>query len=182
MNETERLSRLVDNLLDSSRIEYGEKIYRKKWIALADVIRSTAAAMEYPLAQKGFDLNIAIEEGLPPVFADADAIEQAILNLLTNAMKYSGASRAIHLNLKRSGDEVLIEVIDRGLGIEQTEQKRIFDRFYRVRSDTTDRITGAGLGLTLALHIVDAHGGRLEVASVPGRGSTFSVRLPLVTA
>jgi signal transduction histidine kinase len=182
VNESERLSRLVDNLLDSSRIEYGEKIYRKKRVWPADVVRSAADAMQYPLAQKGFELRLTIEDGLPPILADADAMEQAILNLLTNAMKYSGNSRSIHLNLKRSGDDVLIEVIDRGLGIDAAEQVRIFDRFYRVRSETTDRITGAGLGLTLVRHIVDAHGGRLDLASEPGQGSTFSVRIPAVPA
>jgi signal transduction histidine kinase len=182
VNESERLSRLVDNLLDSSRIEYGEKIYRKKWISGADVVRSAAAAMEYPLAQKGFELHIAIEEGLPLLFADADAIQQAILNLLTNAMKYSGDARSIHLRLKRSLDNVLIEVMDQGLGIDEVDQERIFDRFYRVRSEPTDRITGAGLGLTLARHIVNAHGGRLEVVSAPGQGSTFTVRFPVVAS
>jgi signal transduction histidine kinase len=118
---------------------------------------------------------------MPSLLADSDAIEQAILNLLTNAMKYSGEARDIDLNLKRSGNEATIEVVDHGLGIEEKDQKRIFERFYRVRSAETDRITGAGLGLALAHHIVIAHGGKLEVSSAPGRGSTFYVRIPLAS-
>jgi len=106
-------------------------------------------------------------------------LEQAILNLLGNAMKYSGEARQIDLRLGRSGEEVVIDVVDHGLGISREDQGRIFEKFYRVRSVETDRIAGTGLGLTLALHIVEAHRGRLSVSSELGHGSTFSVRIPL---
>jgi signal transduction histidine kinase len=110
---------------------------------------------------------------------DADAIEQAILNLLTNAMKYSGDSRELELDVKRMKDEAVIKVRDHGIGIPEAEQQRIFEKFYRVRSEATDLVAGTGLGLTLVQHIVKAHGGRLEVASEPGKGSSFSVILPI---
>jgi signal transduction histidine kinase len=135
--------------------------------------------MRYPLSQKGFELNAYIEEGLPDVRVDKDALEQAILNLLNNAMKYSGESHEIDLRLERKDDQALIQVTDRGVGIDSREQKRIFEKFYRVPMLENERIVGTGLGLTLVSHIVKAQGGNIEVESAPGKGSTFSIYLPL---
>jgi signal transduction histidine kinase len=178
-NESERLSRLVDNVLDFSRIERGKKIFHMETVALQPIVESAARAMRYPLAQKGFELAASIDASVPPIHADPDALEQAILNLLTNAMKYSGDSRYIGLDLRPEDHEAVLEVRDRGLGIAPEEHSRVFDKFYRVRSAELDRIAGAGLGLTLAVHIVKAHRGRIEVSSTPGEGSSFSIRLPL---
>ena len=102
-----------------------------------------------------------------------------MLNLLANAMKYSGSARQIELRLGRSGEEVFIDIVDHGLGISREDQARIFEKFYRVRSAETDPIAGTGLGLTLALHIVEAHKGQVRVTSEVGHGSTFSVRIPM---
>jgi signal transduction histidine kinase len=178
MNESERLARLVDNVLDFSKIEQGKKIYRMRQIALPDVVRSAARAMEYPLSQQGFDLKVTIEEKLPSVSADADALEQAILNLLSNAMKYSRISRQIDLCCGSNNGDAVIAVADHGIGIAAHDQPRIFEKFYRVRSAETDLIAGTGLGLTLVKHIAQAHGGSVQVQSEPGKGSTFSIRIP----
>jgi two-component system phosphate regulon sensor histidine kinase PhoR len=134
--------------------------------------------MRYSLEQKRFVLRLEIEEDLPPARVDRDAIEQAILNLLVNAMKYSGGSRDIGLRLRSESGEAVIEVSDRGVGIEPAEEGRIFERFYRVSSQENDRIPGTGLGLTLVQHIAQAHDGRVTVESVPGQGSTFSLSIP----
>jgi signal transduction histidine kinase len=179
VNESERLSRLVDNVLDFSRIEQGKKIYRMQCVSLPEVVRAAANAMQYPLGQEGFALNVAIDENLPALMADADALQQAILNLLANAMKYSGDAREIDLCLTHIEKEAVIRVVDRGIGIPAEDQPRIFEKFYRVRSAQSDRIAGTGLGLTLVTHIVKAHGGRLQVVSEPGAGSTFSIYVPL---
>ena len=179
VNESERLSRLVDNVLDFSRIEQGNKVYRMQPTCLATVVRSAARAMQYPLAQLGFSLTISIDESLPNLQANADALEQAILNLLANAMKYSGEARQIEMRLGRKGPEAFIDIVDHGLGISSEDQTRIFEKFYRVRSVETEPIAGTGLGLTLAQHIVEAHRGRVVVSSELACGSTFSVRLPL---
>jgi signal transduction histidine kinase len=182
VNESERLSRLVDNVLDFSRLEQGKKIYRMERTSLADIVRAAARAMQYPLSQQGFTLMLSIDEGLPPLMADGDALEQAILNLLTNAMKYSGESRDVALSLRQMGDVASIDVIDHGIGIAPEEHSRIFEKFYRVRSTATDAVAGTGLGLTLAMHIVKAHGGNISVKSTVGAGSTFSMSIPLKRA
>jgi signal transduction histidine kinase len=179
VNESERLSRLVDNVLDFSRIEQGNKIYRMSPTCLTDVVRSAARTMQYPLSQLGFTLTVTIDENIPSLHANADALEQAVLNLLANAMKYSGSARQIEMRLGRSGDEAFIDIVDHGLGISREDQQRIFEKFYRVRSADTDPIAGTGLGLTLALHIIEAHKGQVRVTSEVGHGSTFSVRIPL---
>lgn len=181
VGESERLTRLLNNVLDLSRIEQDQKNYRREPTALAIVAKRAAAAMEYPLAQEGFTLNVQLENGVPPIAVDADAIEQAILNLLTNAMKYSGDSRVIDLRVRPENGHAVIDVADRGVGIPSSEHTRLTERFYRVRSAANDRISGTGLGLTLVDHVVRAHGGFLHVQSVVGEGSTFSIHLPLET-
>jgi len=179
VNESERLTRLLNNVLDFSKIEGGKKTYRRELESLEEIVRFTARAMQYPLEQKRFELRLEIEEDMPQARVDRDGIEQAILNLLANAMKYAGESRDIDLRLRSEDGEAVIEVTDRGVGIEPTEVPRIFERFYRVSSSGNDRIPGTGLGLTLVQHIAEAHHGRVTVKSVPGKGSTFSLFIPL---
>jgi signal transduction histidine kinase len=184
VNESERLARLVDNVLDFSKIEQGKKIYRLRPVRLEDVADSAARAMQFPLAQQGFHLRFSVERDIPELRADPDAIQLAILNLLTNAMKYSGDAREIDLRVGVRGaarnGEAVIEVADHGLGMAADEQKHIFEKFYRAPSHESRLIAGTGLGLTLVAHIVKAHGGRVEVESAPGSGSTFSILLPVL--
>lgn len=179
VNESERLTRLLNNVLDFSKIEQGKRVYRPETASLSEIIQTAARAMEYPLSQQGFKLHVQADEGLPEVRVDRDAIEQAILNLLHNAMKYSGESREIELRLQRKDDYALIQVVDRGIGIDPREKERIFEKFYRIPSEENKRLPGTGFGLTLVSHIVKSHGGRIEVESAPGKGSTFSIYLPL---
>ena len=179
VHESERLARLVDNVLDFSKIEQGKKIYRLRPTRLEEVAGSAARAMQFPLAQQGFKLRVSVQEQLPELNADPDAIQQAILNLLTNAMKYSGDAREIDLRLSARNGDAVIEVADHGLGLAPEELKRIFDKFYRAPSHESRLIAGTGLGLTLVAHIAKAHGGRVEVESAPGAGSTFCMFLPI---
>jgi signal transduction histidine kinase len=179
ISESERLTRLVDSVLDFSRIEQGRQAYHLQNTPLDEVVRSAAKAMEYPLAQLGFTLTISSDGTAPIVRADREALTQAILNLLGNAMKYSGEARAIEMRTGTRSGEAFVDVVDHGIGIAQDEQSRIFDRFHRAQSVETTGIAGTGLGLTLALHVVEAHQGRIAVVSDPGHGSTFSVCIPL---
>jgi signal transduction histidine kinase len=177
--ESERLSRLIDNVLDFSRIEGGRQTYRMAPTAVEPVIRSALEAFDYPLAQHGFKVDVEVAPDLPEVPMDADAIGQALANLIDNAIKYSGEERALTVSARVVDGRLAISVADRGLGIPAHEHARIFEKFYRVgRSDTQGR-RGSGVGLALVRHIAEAHGGDVIVASAPGEGSRFTLRLPL---
>ena len=179
VHESHRLTRLLNNVLDFSKIEKGSRAYHKELTPMDDIVRAAADTMQYPLMQRDFHLKVHIEENLPPIFADRDAIEQALLNLLSNAMKFSGEAREIDLNAYQKDDHIVLEVKDQGIGIEPAEQERIFEKFHRVAGKENERIPGTGLGLALVAHITEAHGGRIEVQSRPGEGSIFSLFIPL---
>lgn len=182
VSESERLARLVDSVLEFSRIEQGKRTYHMQATHLDDVVRAAVRTLEYPMGQLGFTLTIASDETNPTLNGDPAALTQAILNLLGNAMKYSGAARHIELRVGTRDGEAFVDVVDHGIGIPKYEQARIFERFHRVRSDETAGIAGAGLGLALALHVVEAHRGRIAVVSDVGCGSTFSILLPTESA
>jgi signal transduction histidine kinase len=179
VSESERLTRLLNNVLDFSRIERGQKTYRLEPAPLSDVVQAAVRTIQYPLAQQGFVLDLDVGDGIPAIAVDRDALQQAILNLLTNAMKYSGTQREIGLRLCAENGTAQIQVSDRGIGIPETEQSRIFEKFYRVPIPENREIAGTGLGLSLVAHVAEAHGGRVQVESRPGEGSTFSIHLPL---
>jgi signal transduction histidine kinase len=179
VNETERLTRLLNNVLDFSRIERGQKNYHMETALLPDVIDAALRTMRFPLAEQGFHLKLDVAGDIPAMPVDRDAIEQAVLNLLSNAMKYSGKNRDIELRLCRRNGSALIQVSDHGIGISADQQRRIFEKFYRVPTKENKAISGTGLGLALVAHIAEAHRGSVEVESTPGAGSTFSIRIPV---
>ena len=177
--EGERLSRLIDNVLDFSRIEGGRQTYDMAPTAVEPLIRATLEAFAYPLAQQGFKVEVRVAADLPDVVMDADAVGQALANLIDNAIKYSGDDRALTIDARVVDQRLVVAVSDRGIGIAREEQARIFEKFYRVgRSDTQGR-RGSGVGLALVRHVAEAHGGDVTVESAPGEGSRFSLRLPL---
>jgi signal transduction histidine kinase len=181
VSECERLSRLVDGVLLFSKTEQGKRPFRFRPTDVAGAVEAAARTLEYPLSQQGFRLHMKLENGVPPVAADRDALEQAVLNLLSNAMKFSGQARDIELGLARENGEVVVRVADHGIGIAPEEQVRIFEKFYRVSTPETQPIPGTGLGLALVAQIAIAHGGRVTVDSVPGKGSVFCLRMPVKT-
>ena len=178
-DETERLSRLVDNVLSFSRIEKGVRTYQPVDLSLPDAVRAAVQRFQSILSQGGFQLRQESDDGKYVVRADPEALDQALFNLLGNAVKYSGQAREIRLGLFRQGEGAEIRITDYGIGIPQPEQQRIFESFYR--SPVAARETaGAGLGLALVRHFAEAHGGRVSVSSELGAGSTFSLWLPAI--
>jgi signal transduction histidine kinase len=177
VGETERLTRLINTVLDFSKIERGQKEYRMGDVDVSEVVRSALKTLKYSLEDKRFTIEADIEPGVRAT-ADADALEQAILNLVDNAVKYSGQAKWLRIALWRRFHSVFLRVSDKGIGIPETEQRRIFDKFYRSRAANDGDTGGAGLGLTVVQHIVDAHGGRIEVESKVGEGSSFTIVLP----
>ena len=119
-----------------------------------------------------------VEPGLPDVEADSEALGQALLNLVNNAIKYSRETRSLVLAVRGASDKVLISVTDRGIGVPKAEQRKIFEKFYRGEASLVHETKGSGLGLSLVEHIMEAHGGSVEIESAPGKGSTFTLVLP----
>ncbi len=177
--ESERLSRLIDNVLDFSRIERGRRTYDLVPTAVEPLVRETLEAFAYTLAQQGFKVETRIAPDLPEAPLDAEAVAQALANLIDNAIKYSGERRSIVVEAARDGERLAISVADEGVGIPAEEQARIFEKFYRVGRSETQGRRGSGVGLALVRHVAQAHGGSVTVDSRPGAGSRFTLRLPL---
>ncbi|MBD3867603.1 MAG: hypothetical protein IFK94_05710, partial [Acidobacteria bacterium] len=176
VREVERLTRLVDRVLDFSRIEHRVKRYELQDGDLAGTVVDTAGAYESYLKEAGFTIRLDVDRPVPIVRFDADAIAMAVINLLENAAKYSGGSKMIDLRVRSRNSSVVVEVQDQGVGIPEEEQERIFERFYRVASDPGSG--DYGIGLFVVRDVVNAHDGRVEVDSEPGRGSTFRMIFP----
>lgn len=180
--ESERLTHLINNVLDFSRMDAGTRRYQFEDADVAELVRSTTEAYRYHIRDLGFEL----ESILPaePLFAtiDKDAISQAVLNLLDNATKYSRSARFIRVLISRAGEAIVISVEDHGVGIPKEFQERIFDKFYRMPGENTSETRGSGLGLALTKHIVEAHGGTIEVECATGKGSIFSIKIPIRTS
>ncbi len=180
--ESERLSRLIDNVLDFSRIESGRQRYEMAPGPIEPLIQEVLESFRHPLQQQGFALEVAIAPDLPDVAMDDDAIKQALANLLDNAMKYSAERRRITVTARREGDGVSVDVADEGIGIPVGERQRIFEKFYRVGRSETQGRRGSGVGLALVKHIADAHRGRVGVEAAAEGGSRFTLHLPAATA
>ena len=177
--ESERLTHLIDNVLDFSKMDAGRKVYQFEEADLVEVVRSTVEAYKFQARDLGFEIESHCSD--EPIFAriDKDAISQAILNVLSNATKYSEVEKYIRLEVAQEGPAAKISVEDRGVGIPNESLGKIFEKFYRVPNDKTRETRGTGLGLTLTKHIVEAHRGTIEVESTVGKGSVFTIRLPI---
>jgi signal transduction histidine kinase len=186
VQECRRLSSLIENVLDFSRIEEGRKRYELESTDLVALTQQTVKVMETYAAEREISIALRVTGTAAPVDLDGKAMQQALVNLIDNAIKHSpkGSNIAVGLDFNHSPapaqpSSVLLSVEDHGDGIAASEQDKIFERFYRIGSELRRETQGVGIGLSIVKHIVEAHGGTVTVRSAPGQGSRFTIELPM---
>jgi len=179
LTESKRLSDLINKFLDISRIESGRSQIYKTSVNMGDVIRSILGMNQYLAESKGIEVDLNIPEDIPDVYVDREMMGEVILNIFSNAVKYSSDGKKIFINIEETENEQIIKIIDQGFGISEKSLDKIFDKFYRVTdNEKVQEITGSGLGLSLVKEIVQQHGGSIWAESELNKGSTFSISLP----
>ena len=179
LEQSERLALLTDNILSLARIEEGRAEFTFESTDISVLLTEVVTSIQERVRHEGFDIVLNVEEALPLLAVDRTALSQAVTNLIDNAIKYSGDSRKISVSSSVEEQVLAIAVQDFGVGIKKEDIPRLFERFYRGGDELTRAVKGSGLGLTLVKEIVEAHRGQVHVASEPGKGSMFSIRLPL---
>jgi PAS domain S-box-containing protein len=177
ISEGERLTTLINDVLDLAKIEAGKLEWQMQPLAVSEVIERAIAATSSLFEQKRLKLIKDIEDGLPQVIGDQDRLIQVMINLISNAVKFTDEG-SVTCQARQANGEILISVIDTGVSIEEADQSRVFEKFVQVGDTLTDKPRGTGLGLPICKQIVEHHGGRIWVESEPGHGSTFSFTLP----
>jgi two-component system, OmpR family, phosphate regulon sensor histidine kinase PhoR len=185
--ESERLTALIENVLDFAKVERGKAAYEFAPGDVGEVVARAVDVYRYRAEREGMDVSLRIAEHLPRASLDARAFELAVINLLDNALKYAKEGGRVDVSVSRAGASLEVTVSDRGPGIAEDEQERIFDRFVRGRQAHAGeaRVRGSGIGLSLVKHIAESHGGRVRVRSPlgeDGRGSAFVISLPALAA
>jgi signal transduction histidine kinase len=179
LEQSERLAMLTDNILSLAKIEEGRAEFTFEKTDISVLLTEVVKSIQERVRHEGFDIGLDAQDALPLLAADRTALSQAVTNLVDNAIKYSGDSRKISVGARLEEQAVVIAVRDFGVGIKKEDIDRVFERFYRGGDELTRTVKGSGLGLTLVKEIVAAHRGKVHVESEPGKGSVFSIRLPL---
>lgn len=179
--ETQSMARLVEELLELSRLESGTLSLRIEATDVYQLLETVVNRLTPTAQEKGLPVTLDVQEGLPPIAVDADRVEQVLLNLVHNAIKFTPAGGQVTLRARRQGPGVYVEVIDTGVGMDPSEAARVFERFYKVDRGRS-RIGGSGLGLAIARHLLGLHGSQLQLVTEVGRGSRFSFALPVVAS
>ena len=184
-DEGRRLAEMVEQVLDFAGTYSGRRNYRFEDVDVGTLVEESLGALGETAREAAVEIETRVEPGLPALRADRGALRRALVNLLQNAVKFGGEGRWVGLRAEGGATgrrEVRITVEDRGLGIPLSEQRRLFEPFFRGEEALSRQIRGSGLGLSLVKRIVDAHGGALVVATSPGRGSAFTLILPAAPA
>jgi two-component system phosphate regulon sensor histidine kinase PhoR len=175
----DQLTNLVSDLLELSKLEGSPELPRRVVFDIAGVVRR-AVDLLLPAAQrKEQSLTVEIARGLPRLIGNPDYIERAVSNLVDNAIKYTPEKGTIHVGASIEDEFVLVEVTDNGIGIPAEDLSRVFERFYRVDRSRSREMGGTGLGLSIVKHVVQGHGGSIDVTSAPGQGTRFRLKLPI---
>ena len=177
--QSERLSHLIENILDFSKMEDDKKVFRFEKDNIVSTARDAVASFKNNMVNQSVQINLSDADSIPEIVFDKESIEQVMHNLLDNASKYSGDSKTINVEIVTKGKDVIISVTDFGVGINNNDKDKIFDRFYRAGDELTQSVKGSGIGLTIVKQIMIAHKGDIVVDSNPGKGSTFSIILPV---
>jgi len=177
--ETIRLSERIERLLDWGRMEAGRRVYEQKVEQPDEIVDLALEAFGATQLGRPVEVETAVADDLPQTLVDRGALVDALVNLLSNAVKYSGDDKKIKLRVWSDGRQLRWSVTDNGIGIPQREHTRIFQKFYRADERLSRAVEGSGLGLAIVRHVALGHGGRVEVDSAPGEGSTFTMVLPL---
>lgn len=180
LNESERLTGLIENVLDFARVERGKSAFTFQTGDISEVVVRAVDFYRHRAEREGVGLRVAIEPDLPLASFDDRAIELLVMNLLDNALKYAKEGKLVEVNLFRRSTVLHLHVVDHGPGVPEGERRRIFERFVRGKAAQERPIRGSGIGLALVKHIADSHGGSAWVESETGRGSTFVVTIPAV--
>jgi two-component system phosphate regulon sensor histidine kinase PhoR len=176
---TEQLTNLVNDLLDLSRLDSAQPLAKREPVDVNAAAKKVTELMLPAAQKKRQTLRVDLAEPLPPIMGDADYLHRALFNLIDNAVKYTREGGEIRLWTATSNGEVTIDVADNGIGIPLEDQPRIFERFYRVDRSRSREMGGTGLGLSIVKHVVQSHGGTIDVQSALGSGSRFTMRLPI---
>jgi signal transduction histidine kinase/tetratricopeptide (TPR) repeat protein len=179
LEQSERLSLLTENVLNFAKMEEGRKEFIFEKTDIKSLLEDLVSSIQERVRHAGFDIQLVVKNSLPSIMADRDAIIQAVINLIDNAIKYSGKVKKVTVQAFKEDQNLEITVKDFGIGIEREIRDKIFNRFYRGGDELTRTVKGSGLGLTLVKQIVEAHHGSVQVESEPGQGSAFSIKLPL---
>ncbi len=180
-NEANRMNRLVQDLLQLSRFDYQKNKFTAVKFNLDDLAKEVAEKMQYVASEKKHKLECIINMVPPPIFADKDAIEQVIINVVSNSIKYTPDGGEIFIYVGNIAGKAYIKVVDNGIGIPEKDLKRIFERFYRVDKARSREMGGTGLGLSIVKEIVDKNNGTIEMKSEPGKGTEVIITLPTKT-
>jgi len=178
LRNTNRLDHLIQDILDISRLESGTMKFVTEKTDVTKMVKEIAETMQASADLKGIKINIDIQKEIPDLMIDSERIKQVLMNLVDNAIKFSPDGSMIHIKARKEKEDVMFEVQDYGRGIPKNKQKKIFERFYQVDTGMDRKFGGVGLGLTISQGIIQAHGGKIWVDSMLGKGSTFKFSLP----
>jgi two-component system, OmpR family, phosphate regulon sensor histidine kinase PhoR len=178
-NESDRMSRLINNLLDFASLEKERRTRHFEVTDVGQLVTKELEAYRQQIQKDGFQVEASVDPGVPETWADPNSLTMAFFNLLDNAVKYSGDERTVEVRVARTNSFIDLSVRDRGIGIPVKEQQKIFEKFYRGSHELVKRTRGSGIGLAITRNVAEMHGGEVLVESEPGKGSTFTIRIPV---